>query len=256
MTFVVYNNSAYTEKPDGSGTYGTSGSATVTLKAADFTAMDLTFSNDFDESSTTNSNKQAVAVKTSGDRIVFNNVHLIGNQDTLYADSGSNITIARVYFYNCYIEGDVDFIFGRATAVFDRTRIHALNRDLNPSGYLTAPSTWIENPYGFLIVNSNVTSDAANKTGYLGRPWHPSGNVNSIGMTIIRETELPASIMDTAWSDMSGFSWEEARFYEYSNTGPGAVINDNRPQLTEEQATVYTAENFLAGSDNWNPIVD
>ena len=37
--------------------------------------------------------------------------------------------------------------------------------------------------------------------------------------------------------------------------GPGAGVNDNRPQLTDEQAATYTASHYLAGTDGWNPVV-
>ena len=33
---------------------------------------------------------------------------------------------ARQYFSNCYIEGNVDFIFGDSEAVFDHCHIHAI----------------------------------------------------------------------------------------------------------------------------------
>ncbi len=44
---IVYDNAAGTPKPDGSGTYGTSGSATTTVRADGFTARALTFANDW-----------------------------------------------------------------------------------------------------------------------------------------------------------------------------------------------------------------
>ncbi|BFO22716.1 hypothetical protein SHKM778_91040 [Streptomyces sp. KM77-8] len=48
-TVIVHNNAAGTQKPDGSGTYGTSGSATVAVEADDFQARNLTIANDFNE---------------------------------------------------------------------------------------------------------------------------------------------------------------------------------------------------------------
>jgi pectinesterase len=52
---------------------------------------------------------------------------------------------------------------------------------------------------------------------------------------------------------MGGFPWQEARFAEYRNTGPGAAINENRPQLTPAQARDLTREAYLTGTDNWQP---
>ncbi|SEF21357.1 pectinesterase/pectate lyase [Amycolatopsis pretoriensis] len=251
---VDYDNAGGTKKPDGS-TYGTSGSATATIAANGFTASALTFRNSFDRSAHPEiTATQAVAVKTTGDRMVFDNVTFLGHQDTLYADTAATGTVGRQYYRNCAISGDVDFLFGRATAVFDRATITALDRGSNPNGYLTAASTRRTNPYGFLVVGSKVLSSAANGSFYLGRPWHPGGDVDAIAQVVIRETALPAAIKTTPWTDMSGFSWKDARFFEYRNTGPGAGTGTDRPQLTAAQAATFTAQRYLAGGDGWNPV--
>ena len=44
-------------------------------------------SNDFNEASSTLSAKQAVAVNTSGDRVQFNGVRILDNQDTLLVNT-------------------------------------------------------------------------------------------------------------------------------------------------------------------------
>ena len=45
------------------------------------------------------------------------------------------------------------------------------------------------------------------------------------------------------------------RYGEYDNTGYGAnPANPDRPQLTDAQATGYTAQTYLAGSDGWDPV--
>jgi pectinesterase/pectate lyase len=251
---IDYDNASGTEKPDGS-TYGTTGSATATIAANGFTASALTFRNSFDRKAHPEiTATQAVAVKTTGDRMVFDNVTFLGHQDTLYADTAAVGAVGRQYYRNCAISGDVDFLFGRATAVFDRATITALDRGSNPNGYLTAASTRRSNPYGFLVVGSKVVSPAANAGFYLGRPWHPSGDVDAIAQVVIRETALPAAIKATPWTDMSGFSWKDARFFEYRNTGPGAGTGTDRPQLTAAQAATFTAQRYLAGGDGWNPV--
>lgn len=252
---VISDNRANgTAKPEG-GTYGTTGSASVTISGHDFTATNLTFANTFNEAANPEiTNRQAVAVLTNADRLVFDNVHFRANQDTLYLNSADASTIARVYLHDCYVEGDVDFIFGRATAVFDRSEIHSLDRgSTTNNGYVTAPSTMIANPHGFLFFHSRLTSDAPDKSVYLGRPWHPSGNVDAIGQAIFRESWIGPHILDAPWSDMSGFSWKDARFFEYRNTGPGSTVTPDRPQLTEAQASDYTPRAFLSGLDDWNP---
>lgn len=251
---IDYDNASGTKKPDGS-TYGTSGSATATIAANGFTATALTFRNSFDRNAHPEiKDTQAVAVKTTGDRMVFDNVTFLGHQDTLYADTAAVGTAGRQYYRTCAISGDVDFVFGRATAVFDRATITALDRGSSSNnGFLTAASTRRSNPYGFLITGSKVLSSAANASFYLGRPWHPGGDADAIAQVLIRETALPAAIKQAPWTDMSGFSWKDARFTEYRNTGPGSGTGADRPQLPAAQAGNYTAQKYLAGGDGWNP---
>ena len=73
---------------------------------------------------------QALAIRVDGDRAAFRNCRFVGWQDTILLNRG------RQYFEGCYIAGHVDFIFGGATAFFERCTIVA-RRD----GYITAAST-------------------------------------------------------------------------------------------------------------------
>ena len=240
-TILTYDNYAKKERPEG-GTYGTSGSASVYLYANDFTAKNMTMENSFDER-LVEGGSQAVAVYTRGERMKFHNVRFIGNQDTLYVNDGTQ------YFGQCYIEGDVDFIFGGARAVFEECEIVSVDRGSKTNnGYITAASTDINKPYGFLFINSKLVSEAADGTVYLGRPWHPGGDPNAIASVVFKNSELGPHIHQNGWTDMSGFSAKDARFYEYQNEGPG--VNLSRPQLTDEEAELYTVENVLNG---WNP---
>lgn len=244
-TIITYDNYAGKVKSDGSK-YGTNGSATMFINGNDFTAENLTISNSFNESSTADKDKQAVAALVQGDRAIFKNVRLLGNQDTLWDHKG------RHYYYKCYIEGDVDFIFGAGQAVFDDTDIYSLSRGSSiNNGYITAASTPITQQYGFLFINSRLKSNAPKGTVYLGRPWHPGGDSNAIGSVVYKNCDLGAHIHSEGWTDMSGFKASDARFYEYKNYGNGA--NTNRRQLTDNDAANYTVYNVLKGSDNWNP---
>ncbi|MPY57074.1 pectinesterase family protein [Streptomyces spongiae] len=235
---------------------GSNGSATVRILANDVTARHLTFSNDFDEAAHELNGEQALAMKTTGDRIVFEDTAFLGNQDTLMTDSPKLDVISRVYVRDSYIEGDVDFIYGRATTVIERSVIKALSRDsATNNGYITAASTWKDNPYGFLITKSKVVSDAPADTFHLGRPWHPGGEPNAVAQVLFRDTRLPAAVKSSPWTDMSGFSWKDARFAEYRTYGPGATVTADRPQLPAADADSYTVTKYLAGTDGWAPHV-
>ncbi|WP_220214005.1 pectinesterase family protein [Streptomyces shenzhenensis] len=221
------------------GAYGTSGSATVFAYGHDFTATDLTISNDFDESSVT-SGQQAVALHLNADRAVFSNVRLLGDQDTFLVNDAT-----RAYMVDSYVEGTVDFVFGGGTIVFDRCSVHEKR---STGGTLTAASTAADKTYGFLFYKSTITGAASNNTS-LGRPWRADAQV------LYRESNLSGTIKTAQpWTDMSGNSWKNARFFEYRNTGSGATVNANRPQMSDSTAAAYTPQKYLAGSDGWNPV--
>ncbi|MFF9777054.1 pectinesterase family protein [Streptomyces sp. NPDC013978] len=254
---VVYDNAAGTPKPGG-GTYGTTGSATTLVQAAGFTARDITFANDWLRADHPGiSGTQAVAIKVQGDRSAFLRCRFLGHQDTLYADSMALGAFARQYFRDCYAEGDVDFVFGRATAVFERCHFHTLTRtDLSsaPYGFVFAPSTAGANPRGYLVTRSRITSEAPDAYYKLARPWVPSSDTTARPMLTVRETRLGAGIDAVApYTNMSaGFPWQDQRFAEYRNTGPGAVVSvpENRPQLTAAEAALATREAYLG---DWTP---
>jgi pectinesterase len=250
---ITYDNANGTLKPDGTP-YGTSGSASVTIDGHDFRATHLTFQNAFDEAAHPEiTNHQAVAVLTRADRLVFTDVRFLGNQDTLYLNSPSASAVSRVFLLGSYVEGDVDFIFGRATAVFEWCQIKALDRGQDPNGFVTAASTSITNPYGFLFLHSAFTSDAPARTFYLGRPWHPSNDPNAIAQVTIRESWLGAHIKPVPWFDFGTWSWRDARYFEYRNLGPGAGTGVDRPQLPPDQVANATPRTYLAGTDGWDP---
>lgn len=250
-TTIVYNNAAGTPKPGG-GTYGTGGSATVAVEADDFQARNLTLANDFDEAANQSlKDQQAVALRTAADKVLLDNVIVTGDQDTLLLDTASKDRLGRVYVVNSYVIGNVDFIFGRATAVVDKSVITLKKRwNGTSAGYVTAPST-AANRRGFLITNSTVNGDVSDRSFHLGRPWHAGGDASLDPQTTVRNTSLSAAIRTAPWTDMSGFSWKDDRFAEYRNTGPGSGgASTDRPHLSDAQAAGQEVADWLAG---WTP---
>ncbi|KUN71323.1 pectin esterase [Streptomyces canus] len=254
---IVYDNANGTQKPDGSGTYGTAGSATFTSAAPGLTVRDLTLANDWlraDHPDITGT--QAVAAYTYGDRTHFENVRLLAHQDTLFVETTALTAFDRQYFHRCYIEGDVDFVFGRATAVFEECHFHTLQRDVafTPKGMVFAPSTARANPYGILAVRSHVTSGAEDAAYKLARPWVPSYETTAWPSLVVRNSLIGPGIDPVApYTNMrEAYPWQTMRFREYANSGPGAVISvpDNRPQLTAEEAAVHTRRTYLG---DWRP---
>jgi len=167
---------------------------------------------------------QAVAVHVEGDKTVFRNCRLLGFQDTLFTGNEGS----RQIYYNCYIEGTVDFIFGPATCWFDRCEIHAI-----ANGYLTAASTPADHPYGYVFNRCTVTADPKVTREYLGRPWRNHAAV------IFSECELPACIAPEGWDNWRDTEREKtARFRENKCTGPGASLKKRAAwtrKLTNEE---------------------
>lgn len=251
-TVIVEGHAAGMTKPDGSGTYGTPGSATLSVKADDTQVRNLSVTNDFNEGANQSlSGHQAVALLTQADKVFLDSLIITGDQDTLEMETAAKGALGRVYVKNSYVLGNVDFIFGRGTAVVDQSVITLRKRwDGSSGGYITAPSTEA-NRKGILINRSTVNGDVSNASFSLGRNWHPGGDTAVDPQATVRDTSLSAAIRSNPWSDMGGFSWKDDRFAEYKNTGAGAgSASSNRPQLTDSQATGQEIADWLG---NWTP---
>src|SRR5690606_40285378 len=117
----------------------------------------------------------------TGDRAVLSGVRFLGNQDTLLVNSPASGVAARSWFERCWVEGDVDFVFGRGTAVFEDCEIRSLDRgSATNNGYVTAGSQDLDIAHGYLFDRCRFTSGAAAGTVHLGRPWHPSGDPRAV----------------------------------------------------------------------------
>jgi pectinesterase len=219
---------------------GTFVTATVTVESPGFQAANLTFEN------SAGNTGQAVAIAVRSDRAIFKHCRFLGDQDTLFADFG------RQYYLDSYITGGVDFIFGNAAAVFDRTEIH----EIRPA-YLTAQSrTAADQTTGFVIVNSHITaafvpSDGQQnprQTFFLGRPWRPFSRV------IVMNSDLPATLDPAGWSLWSKTDTTTPAYYaEFKNNGPGASTSTRVPwshQLTPAEAFKFLPASFLNPEDS------
>lgn len=218
---------------------------------------DLTLANDWlraDHPDVTGT--QAVAAYVTGDRSRFDNVRFLAHQDTLFVDTTALDAFDRQYFRRCYVEGDVDFVFGRATAVFEDCHFHTLQRDVDftPKGMVFAPSTARANPHGILAVRSRITSGAEDAAYKLARPWVPSYETTAWPSLVVRNTRIGPGIDPVApYIDMrEQYPWQTMRFREYRNSGPGAVspAPENRPQLSAAEAESHTPRTYLG---DWRP---
>jgi len=230
-------------------TYTRAGSATLYVKSDNFTAENITFENSaFFNVLPLPSDMRALAAEVDSNSATFQNVAFLGRQDTLYVDTSGSGT-GRQYFKNCFISGDVDFIYGPSVAVFDNCELNSLDRGQNPNGYVTAANTPTNRQYGFVFLNCKLTSStAAAGTVYLGRPWGQDATV------VFLNSYMGDHINSDGWTEMEGKTPSLAHFSEYKSYGPGAAVNSARPQLTDTQAATYTVSNILSVGDGWDPI--
>ena len=182
---------------------------------------------------------QAVALHTEGDHILVQNCRLLGNQDTVYTGVGGT----RVAFYDCYIEGTTDFIFGPSIAWFQNCEIHS-----KANSYITAASTPAGQKYGYVFYKCRLTADKDVDKVYLGRPWRP------FAATIFMDCELGKHIRPEGWHNWNNAKNEEtARYAEYGNKGEGASTKNRvkwSKQLSKKEAAKVTLLDAF-GEDCW-----
>jgi pectinesterase len=270
-TVLTYDLSAQSIGADGKPV-GTSGSASVELQADDFTATDLTFENSAGPGKQVG---QAVAVKVTGDRCIFRRCRFIGWQDTLYASAAAVPTakppadsvraavtgtapsgampganrLCRQYYRDCYITGDVDFIFGSARAVFERCKI----RSRAPGAITAHARTEPGQPGGYVFRDCDLIADGGVPAGSvtLGRPWRPYARV------VFVNCRLGSHIDPKGWGNWNDPDREKTAFYaEADSTGPGASRTARVSwvrTLSDAEKREFETRRFLSGSDNWNP---
>ncbi|MGN6804110.1 MAG: pectinesterase family protein [Ginsengibacter sp.] len=212
---------------------------TLLVQGNDFHAENLTVEN------TAGPVGQALALSVEADRCSFKNCKFLGNQDTVYLSGERN----RQYFSNCYIEGTTDFIFGEATALFEKCIINC-----KANSYITAASTPEGVPYGLVFKNCSITAKAGVTDVFLGRPWRKFAKV------VFIQCNMGAFIDKKGWSNWNGTDSYKTVFYaERNSCGAGADTTERiswSHQLTKEQAEKYSIQNIFSGYKNWDPLKD
>ncbi|SLN23699.1 Pectinesterase B precursor [Aquimixticola soesokkakensis] len=220
---------------------------------------------------------QAVAVIVAGaDKVRFERLRLLGDQDTLYLKTDLPVRSVRSYWRDCYIEGDIDFIFGGGTAFFDRCEICSKGARTEMA-FVTAPSTHLLTPYGFVFDSCKFTHDgsenALKSVFSLGRQWFegarctpygdskiegyrcdfgpvsqftaPKGTISaqtlfSVGKVAILNSRIGAHIAPEApW-----FAWNGGRHMPDGRYDPADWAPRFRP-------VHYTARDFIANLAHW-----
>lgn len=201
---------------------------------------------------------QAVALHASGNNFICNNITLISAQDTLFLGPLPDDLCERhkgflpndfitgmpskQQYKNCTIYGDVDFIFGGATALFEDCNIIIIKNENicsgKSKGYVAAPSHSINTPYGFLFYHCNIESENENQNIYFARPWRDYGTCAFISCNVTHDLN-PLGF--NKWNNTSRD--KTARFYEYTENADYSKREPWVKILSKNDAKDYV-ENF------------
>ena len=257
-TIIEFNDYANFIMEDGSKT-GTFRSYTVFIDTHNITMENITISN---TSAPRKKVGQAIALYADGDNLYFKGCRFLGNQDTLFTGPlpptayepkgfvGPKEFAPRIngrqFYDSCYICGDIDFIFGSATAFFYNCEIETINNDISNTdsdgnsicGYITAASTPEGQDFGYLFYKCHLTGKTCpDGRVYLGRPWR------SYAKTVFIECEMDSCIHPAGFHDWNKKDAHDTIFYaEYNNSGKGASLEHRASFshiLTKEEYNRY-----------------
>ena len=202
----------------------------------------ITFENLTIHNLTPQGGSQAEALRMqSCDRCSVRSADIISLQDTL-------LWSGRIYAEDCYIAGNVDFIWGTGTAFFERCEIKTLGR----KGYNVQARNGAGG-YGYVFVDSKLTSDPGITGNLLARvdsSVYPASHVAYI------DCELGKHIDPVGWQ-VTGGGAGSLRFWEYRSKDPsGALVDVSRRlpgsrQISEEQAAMMRDPSVVLGG--WSP---
>ena len=231
--------------------------------APDVTVENLTVRNDAGDGSRVG---QAPAVYAAGDRGVWRNCRLEACQDTLFCGplmqkvlddvapracdaevvpfvGDCPPTRSRQYFRDCFIRGDVDFIFGPYRCWFEDCTLYMNAR----GGWYTAANTPEEQPFGLVFHRCRLTGECAPGLAHLGRPWR------KYARTLFLACDMDACVSPAGFTD-----WDEERrvtdrLGEWRTAGERADQSVRHPcqkRLSDDEARRVTVGAALSG---WNP---
>jgi pectin methylesterase-like acyl-CoA thioesterase len=187
------------------------------------------------------SQAEALRLQTC-DQCVVRDADIVSLQDTL-------LWSGRIYAKNCYIEGNVDFVWGTGAAYFDHCEIKTAVR----SGYVVqARNTASGN--GYVFVDSKITSDSGVTGSTLGRidvSVYPASHVAYINC------QIGNHISAAGWTITGGGAPSSLRFWEYQSTDlAGNALDVSKriagsTQITSAQAATMRDPKMVLGG--WQP---
>ena len=188
---------------------------------------------------------QAEALRVEpGDQVILRNADFKSLQDTL-------LLSGRVYVHDCYVEGNVDYVWGKGTAYFERCELKTVGR----GGYQVQSRNTTN--YGYVFVDSTLSADPGVSGHLLGRieiDRFPSSHVAYVDCTLGPHIAPQGFAIENLTNPEDAAS---LRFWEYrSRDASGALVDVSQriqqsKQLTEAEAATMRDKSVVFGG--WNP---
>ncbi|MFC4261454.1 pectinesterase family protein [Ferruginibacter yonginensis] len=227
---------------------GTQNSASFTINANDFSAFNITFANTYGDGS------QAVAVLVNADRAAFKNCRFLANQDTVYLKGNGT---PRAYFKDCYIDGNIDFIFGSSVAYFDNCVVYAKTRVGTSSSFITAPNTPVGQAYGFVFKDAKLYNNVGTTSYFLSRPWPSPSEALTRQKCVFLSAIMSSHIQPAGWSTWDAntvtANLTNAEYNSRHFNGNAVSIASRAPwslQYNVTDSSNFTIANMFTG---WDP---
>ncbi|KAH0466796.1 hypothetical protein IEQ34_004034 [Dendrobium chrysotoxum] len=250
-TVISWNLSASDHDSAGQAV-GTLGSASVAIEADYFCANGITFENTAPGAPAGASGMQAVALRLAGDKAMLYRCRILG----------------RHFFYECYIQGSIDFIFGSAKSLYQVLSTFLLYDQMYISKFIkiTFCQTSTKQECTLHVVAETYGAIAASQrnspfddsgfsfqgcklygTGmvYLGRAWGKYARI------VYSYCQLEGIILSQGWND-----WEDSTrqstvwFGEFNCSGRGADLSNRVPwarSLTYDEAKPFLNQHYIDG---------
>ena len=211
--------------------------AVLGCEGDDFLLENLTVQN-----TTPYKGSQAEAVYINAERCILRKASFLSFQDTL------NLS-GRVYVSDCYIEGDVDYVWGYGTACFERCELRTMH-----DGYVVQARNAAERP-GYVFLHCRLTAAPEVKKCWLARI--DAGRFPASHVAFI-DCAMGPHLLPAGWQ-ITGTPGDTLRFEEFGSTDlDGAPLDvssraASSKALTAKEASAISAESILGGSDRWVP---
>ncbi|KAL6648262.1 hypothetical protein ACP70R_012486 [Stipagrostis hirtigluma subsp. patula] len=217
-------------------------SAAFTVNADNVIVFGISFRNSARAGLIADSEIRTVAAMVGGDKVAFYHCAFYSPHHTLFDSAG------RHYYESCYIQGNIDFIFGGGQSMFQCPEIFVKpDRRTEIRGSIAAQNRKTDDGTGFVFLKGKVYGVGE---VYLGRV------ADTMSRVIFSDTYLSKTVNPEGWTSI-GYtgSTADVMLGEFNCTGPGAEALQRVPwsrRFTQADASKFLTVDFINGKE-WLP---